>query len=1659
MGSIRRMCWLQLWLISILAAFCQIPTSAGSPQPVMSAPNLLRVGTEENIFVEIQDFGGSNDVTVTIHVKNFPTKTRTLASTTVTLRKDKNFQDFGRVTIPAAEFINSRANKVSLQAEFSTGTTLETYVLVSFQSGFIFIQTDKPIYNPGTLVQYRVFAMGPGMEPLNNSQPEAITLDVMTPDGIIIQSETVSTTTPMHSRKYKLPNVVSFGQWKVVAKIGSNTQEAFTAEFEVKEYVLPSFEVKITPPPQTPFFYMNSNELTFTITAKYMFGKEVDGTAYVVFGLIQGDSKKSFANSLQRVPIEHGRGEVTLRKNYITSTFGDILALEGKSIYVAASVLTKSGGELVETELRGIKIVKSPYTITFKKTPKYFKPGMSFNVMVEVTNPDDSPASKIDMVLEPEDKEDKLYDTTTANGIARFSVNTVASSQSLTFKVKTNDAKLDSDKQATASMQAYPYRSSNNQYIYMSVNTDEVVIGETMKVDFFFGSHENREIDVTYLILSRGMLISHDRYKSNNQKQFTRMVKITKEMLPSFRIVTYYHTTSNELVSDSVWVDVKDTCMGTLRLEMVNAQPSYEPRKRFRMKITGDPGSTVGMVAVDKSVYVLNNKNRLTQRKIWDVVEQYDTGCTAGGGKDNINVFYDAGLLLQTSHVGTPYRDDVNCSSSSGSRQKRSGTIMEVRATLTSNYENEALKKQCCLDGMRDIPLSYSCERRSEYIMDGSACIEAFLRCCTEMLKHKYDKKEEMLMLSRSLEEDGYKDRNEIISRHTFPESWLWRDVLLPSCPSHDSRCTTKSEEIIESLPDSITTWQLTGVSLSRTLGICVASPVEVTVFKQFFIDLRLPYSAVRGEQLEIKAILHNYSEDPITVRVEIKEEGTVCSAAYKKKWYRQEVQVGHQTTRSVSFIIVPMEHGEVPIEIKASVKNSQVADGIKKMLRVVPQGELTKTVTKVILDPAGKGGKQEETINSDISLIDLAPDTPKRTEIFLTGIEQMSTLLDNAITGESMGTLIRQPAGCGEQNIAAMTLPVIATIFLDKTDQWEMVGMEKRKEAIQHIKTGYTNELAYRKPDGSFAMYPYYAGTTRLTSYVAKVFAMAYNYVAMDPNVICGAIKFIILRAQQPDGMFTEVENKWWNVVGDNKEVTITSLCLISMQESRQICSAAVSSLPNAISKAVTYLERRLPSLNNPYAVAVTSYALANENKLNKEFLLRFASQDRTHWSVTEGKTYTLEATAYALLALVKAEAFEDARPIVRWLGEQQRFWGGYGSTHATILVYQAAAEYAANAREPDYNLNVDIAIQGRSLMEKVNFNSANRFNTRTSKFDGINKDVKVTATGTGEAMFSMVSLYYALPSKQESDCEMFDMTVEILPEQIDEEKSVYKLSIEVLYKNSQRNASMPVLDIGLPTGYIFNKNDLESLSSGHDRFIDFFETENVLSEKGSLVIYLKTISNTRPDEISFRIEQQSKVGILQPAAVSVYEYYNKKRCVKYYRPERRSGELLRLCQGDACFCAEENCSKQRKEKISNDVRTTKACESTESSKIDYIYKVEVEGFMGNFTTDDYAMRILNVFKEGSTDPGSEGQLRTFLNYQHCREALGLTPGKTYLIMGSSSDIYIRGDLLQYVLGENTWVEYWPTPQECQTERYRPTCLGMEELEEQIAVFGCQMK
>ncbi|XP_029383711.1 complement C3-like [Echeneis naucrates] len=1570
----------QWWLLAFLAFSSLIFRTVGSPLQVMSAPNLFRVGTAENVFVECQDCSGADQIvriSVMTHLNTM------LASTTVTLTSASNFQGFGQITIPAENFKKDPDVKqyVNLQAQFPD-RMLEKVVLVSFQSGYIFIQTDKTIYTPNSRVLFRLFAVTPSMMALPNDHLAGINpcteVEIMNSEGKIFPHDKISLNMGTYSGAYTLDQNASPGLWKVVTKFCSNPQMSFSADFQVKEYVLPTFKVKLTP--TNSFLYMDSPQLTINIKATYLFGREVEGTAYVVFGVVYQGQKRDIPSSIQRVQVKNGNGMAQLTRQHIAETFPNINSLLGSSTYAVVSVLTEDGDEMVTAELSGMLITNSPYKIRFRKTPEYFKPGVTFEFEVEVVNPDETPAQGVEVVVNP----GAIQSQTAVNGRAGISINVGSTASRLTISARTNSPGIPQGRQAVATMQALRHATRSNNNIHISVNEKEAQLGAHMKIHFIFTGDSNSVNHLTYLILSRGQLVKYGSYTKSQEVLISTIILVTKEMMPSFRIIAYYHTNDNEVISDSVWVDVEDSCMGSLNLELLTPASLIKPRGTFTVKITGDPGASVGLLAVDKGTEVLGNKNLLTQKKIWDIVEKLDTGCTPGGGQNSMGVFYDAGLLFVSSAGSeTPHRKDSRCPSST--RRKRESTTQD--GTISS----------------------------SEFDMD------------------------------------------EVVSRTAFPESWLWSMIQFPPCPSFLPNCESTSLEKHFNLKDSITSWQLIGISLSRTSGICVSRPLEVIVRKEFFIDLKLPYAAVQGEQLNIKAVVHNLRSEPAIVHVNFAEDMNFCSFAFRRGAYSQEVKVGPYATQSVNFVIIPMKVGQFEVEVKATVRDSSLNDGIRKTLLVKPAGVLTKLTQVITLDPSKQGGVQEETVKSEIPLTDVVPNSPMSTVFYLHGEEQMK--LTDIVSGESMGNqwATLQPTGPGDNNMIIVTMPVIATVYLDKTNQWETVGFHKRKAAIQHIKTGYENMLSFRKNDGSFGSFSAFPSSTWLTAYFAKVFSMASPLLPISTDSVCEAIKFLILTTQQPDGMFKEVGRlvhleMTGLVSGSDSDASMTAFCLIAMQESRKMCLETVYSLPSSINKAVTYLEKRLPSLTNPCAVAITSYALANENKLNQATLFAFSSADLTHWPSPQGHPFTLEATAYALLALVKAKAFEKAIPIVKWIKQQQHINGGYGSTQATMMVYQALAEYWVSASEDAFLLNVDISLPGRLAPYKFYFTKDNAHLTQTSQHHAINQVASVRATGTGTATLTMISTYYALPNEVEISCTRFDLSVQIIPVNINEEMKTYKLKIDLLYKDTQHDSTMSVLDINLPPGFTANSNDLDLLSRQKDCSISKYQRDTVLS--GSVIIYLDKVSHTQSEELTFRIHQTLKVGALQPAAVSVYEYYDQTHCVKFYHPERRDGELLMLCAKFDCRCAEESCGVQKKGKVDNEQRMAKSCERT----INFAYKVKLESSIGDISTNQNIMRVLDVIKEGSVDVYLQGKTRVFLSPPHCRESLDLRPGSDYLIMGASRDIQ-RGntrDTYQYVLGETTWIEYWPTEEECQIDKYRFACLGLADMLEQHMLFGC---
>ncbi|KAL8164556.1 UNVERIFIED_CONTAM: hypothetical protein K2H54_053398, partial [Gekko kuhli] len=1150
--------------LCLVAAFLAcFPAASYSQLYSLITPNVLRVESEEKILVEAHGLGGSTEITVTVF--DFPQKKKALYLVRATLNQENGMMATVIIKVPAKDMKedSKRSQYVVVQASCAQ-FQLEKVVVVSFQSGYIFIQTDKTIYTPGSAVRYRIFPVGYRMEPLDKN----VIVEFQTPDGIVVHHVSIASIST-NIQPFNIPDIVSLGTWTLTAKYADSPQHTFTTNFEVKEYVLPSFEVILVP--HEKFFNIDSNDnFRVSITARFLYGKRVKGVALVLFGVIADGKKLSIPESLDRIPIIDGEGEreAVLTKPTLLKRFARREDLLGNFLYVSVTAMTESGNDMVVAEQSGIKIVTSPYEIHFTRTPKFFKPGMPYELTAFVTNPDGSPAPNIPVVSDPIVSEA----VTQGDGTAKLILNTPANQQQLRITVRTRHAKVQANAQANSTIvaNAYQTQGGSGNYLHLAVTARELRAGDNLPINFNVKTNRPNVMDqiryFTYIIMTKGKIFKTGRQlKAAGQNLVTMSLPITPDLIPSFRIVAYYHIRNSEIVADSVWVDVKDTCMGTLVVTGATEADNriHTPGSVTKIKLEGDANARVGLVAVDKGVYVLSKKNKLTQAKIWDAVEKSDIGCTAGSGSNHVGVFLDAGLALETSNkISTPQRTDLKCQQPAR-RRRRSLQLLDSKASKVAQYQDRLLRK-CCEDGMQDNPMGHSCEKRAEYILERHECKAAFLECCRYIRSIRGENiREEELILARSDIDDGFLSDEDIISRTEFPESWLWQMELL-NAPPNDQGLSSKTLSVF--LKDSITTWEVLAVSISDTKGVCVADPYEIVVMKDFFIDLRVPYSVVRNEQVEIRAILYNYRDEPITVRLELVHNPAFCSASTAKERYRQVFTIKGQSSKAVPFVIVPLQLGLHDIEVKGAVFGQYVSDGVKKKLKVVAEGMLQKLTTVIELDPAAKGvdGVQEQKIIAR-PIDDKVPDSETVTQLTIQG-NPVAQIVEDSVDGANLDHLIITPSGCGEQNMIRMTPTVIATLYLDATRQWEKLGVDRRAVAVQQIMRGYTQELAYKKADYSYASFNQRPSSTWLTAYVAKVFAMAKPIASsIDAKVICGAIKWLILEKQKPDGMFQEdspvgSRSMQGGYQGAEPEASLTAFVLVALLESRGICRQQIN-------------------------------------------------------------------------------------------------------------------------------------------------------------------------------------------------------------------------------------------------------------------------------------------------------------------------------------------------------------------------------------------------------------------------------------------------------------------------------------------------------------------
>lgn len=911
-----------------------------------------------------------------------------------------------------------------------------------------------------------------------------------------------------------------------------------------------------------------------------------------------------------------------------------------------------------------------------------------------------------------------------------------------------------------------------------------------------------------YEVVSRDSVVFSD-FTKGTDISFT----LTPAMAPSSKLLVYQVLPNSEIAADYLPFKVDATYPQDVKVDF--STPEAKPGDSISINVTTQGQAKVGITAVDKSVYILA-ENRLNLQQVFDDLDRLYMKPQAE--------LHEISLLQSITARGA------------SDTFKDAGVVVISNKTIPGGqqYQNQMRKVVPMFGGVADArgaqPLALTTTAATVVPAPAGQNAESA---------------------------HGLADVQRV--RQYFPETWLWQDVTTDASGKATVNAT---------VPDSITTWMLQAVAVSKTKGLGIGE-ARLKAFQPFFLSADLPYSAIRGEELPLSVAVYNYLDTPQTVQVKVQ----------KADWFdlldsdTNTLDIKPNDIGGVQFKIRPTKLGTN--DVKVTAQSAQAADAVVKTLIVDPEG-----IARELVDNLSLSGGNSLKLDTSLPVGIVAGSG--RVYLALT-----SSYLTQTING--LDTLLQMPFGCGEQNMIAFAPDVFITKYLKNSGQLKPEIMAK---AEMLMLTGYQRELTYRHSDGSFSAFGNQdkEGSLWLTAFVLKSFSQAKDLIYIDHGVLDAAALWIVSH-QSPDGSFDQVglvihQEMMGGVKGKTALTAYVAAAL--MQSGEKVASA----------KASSYLETKIGDITDPYTMALVSYALelSGSKKAGEAYtkLMGMAKADENglHWGedivpvepTTPGpkplvggpmggimarpimpRPADIESTGYATMALLKHGDNLNAGKAARWLVSKRNAYGGFGSTQDTVVGLEALTQYATGARS-DVDLTVAVDTGGATRDFRI---SADNFDVLQQIEVPANSTVSVNVVGKGQAMGQLVRRY-SVPDTgagEQQQTLKIDVKYDVTQVSVND---LVKVSVDVAFNPPEpMEAGMTVLDISVPTGFAAVSDSVAAVVKQDNRIKRF-------DISGRKVIFY--IENMMPgDKVHFTFDVKALYPVSAKAVPSkAYSYYN---------------------------------------------------------------------------------------------------------------------------------------------------------------------------------------
>jgi hypothetical protein len=479
-------------------------------------------------------------------------------------------------------------------------------------------------------------------------------------------------------------------------------------------------------------------------------------------------------------------------------------------------------------------------------------------------------------------------------------------------------------------------------------------------------------------------------------------------------------------------------------------------------------------------------------------------------------------------------------------------------------------------------------------------------------------------------------------------------------------------------LPDNLTTWQLLAIGQTKDhrYGADVKEVIET---KKAIIRPVRPRFAVMGDEIDLGAIVHNFTTEEKTFQVSLTGEGFTARGDMT-----HEVTVASDQTATLTFPITAEKTDQLKLQFKAEAPAA--ADEIHESIPVYEFGTEQSVATF---------GWTDEQMMEQLYIP--SEEEARRGSVHLTVSPTLASYLPDGLE-----YLVRFPYGCAEQTMSAY-LPSLALRSLQGFEAFKIVD-DKKLETI--IQTGLQKLYTFQRGDGGFG---YWSSSDRsypyLTAYILYGLKRSEDAgYSVDAGVIRRANDYLNTELRKQDmeqriDLATRAYILYVMAETGNRDINLID----NLYEQRE-------ALP-LFAKA--HLSLAYGSSNSKSAELLND--MMNRVKIDSRGA-HFEEEDERLWRMTMNTN--TRTTALVLRAMIAQDPDHDLIPrIVRYLlaVREEGRWDTTQSTTETIFTF---IDFLKSTGELDADYTATASLAGEAILE-TDFDPGNVLTQQTAKVD----------------------------------------------------------------------------------------------------------------------------------------------------------------------------------------------------------------------------------------------------------------------------------------------------------------------------------------------------